>query len=353
MTPLFVWAQEQLCDLLGRSARRHPQAWEAGPKTRLLIENGCGASAEEWLSTLAQAFPCPEQPFQVRFVNNKLDRHQLLPEAQVYLTTHLSQRLLERAAQLNWIHLAVGGVEFLEPLTIPAHVKITTAAGLSAAGIAEHVIGLIIALDRRFDLAFERQQRGRWSQSGILEHILTLRGKTLGILGMGHNGQALIQPAGALGMRVIGFDQRSDLRLDGLEKLYGPDGLPDLLRESDFVVVCLPLSKETHRIIGSDTLALMRPSACLINVARGGLVDEGALAQALRRRQIAGAALDVLTVEPPPRVHPLRGCPKLLITPHVAGNIYTFRKEIQQQFIENLKAYLKREEREGAHHPHV
>jgi phosphoglycerate dehydrogenase-like enzyme len=142
-------------------------------------------------------------------------------------------------------------------------------------------------------------------------------------------------------MRVIGLDMRYDLILEGVEKVFSPDNLLALLSQVGFAILCLPLTPLTRNLIGPKELEALGLHAYLVNVGRGGLVDEVALAQALRRGRLAGAVLDVLTNEPPSFFHPLRGCPNLIITPHVAGHIYTYRKEIVLDVCRRLRIYTQ------------
>jgi len=277
----------------------------------------------------------------MRFVRGSAERHILAPEMHVFVSTWLDADLLDRARELRWVDLALAGVEFLEDIDIPARLQITSAAGVAAEGIAEHVLGLMIALDRRFDLAVRRLDRWVWSQHGIVENIGGLKGRTVGVVGLGHNGRAVARRARAVGMRVIGLDKCRDLVVDGIEATYYPDSLYEFLRAADFAVLCVPLTMETRGMIGCAELEALGSAGYLINVARGAVIDEKALAQALRRGDIAGAALDVLSQEPPGTFHPLRGCPNLIVTPHVAGNIYTFRREIQRRFAVNLWSHVE------------
>ncbi|MDZ7336939.1 MAG: hypothetical protein ONB30_00210 [candidate division KSB1 bacterium] len=321
--------------------KRHFQiGWDEQPQTKVLIETWPGFDPNDWLATLHDQLAHWEQSVQIRFVRNRWERYVLASEAHVYVSTCLSADFLVQAKSLQWVYLAIGGTEFLEDLNVPRHIKIITAAGISATGVAEHTIGLMIALDRRFDLAVRRQLKWIWDQSDILENIQGLRGRTVGLIGLGRNGRAIAALSKALGMRVIALDVRSDLFIEGLEALYNREQLLELLECSDFAILCLPLTRATQGMIGKKELEALGPNSYLINVARGGLVDEKALAWALRHGVIRGAALDVLSEEPSSRLSPLRGCPNLIVTPHVAGNIYTFREEIRRRFARNLKAFL-------------
>jgi len=344
-------ARQLALDVLARRYARRPGAgWGDGERLRVLIETWPGFEAGDWTAALDAHCPGWRDSADVRFVGGRVQRYALLPQAEVYVGTWLDADVLARAERLRWAHLALAGVEFLEELDRPAGLQVTTATGVAAEGIAEHVVGMMIALDRRLDLAVRRFDRGVWSQRGVVEHIRGLRGRTLGVIGLGHNGRAVARLACAMGMHVLGLDVRAGLTVDGVEAMYGPQGLHDLLRAADFCVLCVPLTARTRGMIDAAELAALGPKGYLINVARGAVVDERALGRALRRGQIAGAALDVLSREPPGILHPLRGCPNLIVTPHVAGNIHTFRLEIQRRFAANLRCFLDGDELKGTYH---
>jgi len=334
-----------------RIYKRHSMVqWSSGQNLKVLIETWPGFTKEDWIQALDSDFEGWNQLVEICFVQNSLERYALAADMEVYVSTWLTPDLLVDSPKLKWVHLTLGGVEFLNDLEIPSHLKITTASGLTANGIAEHVLGLMIALDRRFDLALKRNQRWKWDQVGILEHIRCLKGRTVGIVGLGHNGRAVANLGKAMGMQVIGLDKRTDLAPEGVEKIYAPNELSELLKKADFVVLCVSLTKETKKLIGSQELEQLGRDSYLINVSRGEVVDEDCLSWALRNGIIAGAALDVLSVEPPSRFNPLRRCPNLIITPHIAGNIYTFRGEIRKRFVQNLKVFLSSGELEGLYH---
>jgi phosphoglycerate dehydrogenase-like enzyme len=328
--------------------RRRPVAqWSDGQQLRVLIETWPGFMETDWLQSLNRYFSGWNDLVEVRFAEKKWERLVLAARMQVYASTWLTSDFIACSPSLQWVYLALGGIEFLENLEVPSRTKITTASGISADGIAEHVIGLMVALDRRLDLAIRFQKKWRWRQAGILENIHGLRGRTVGVVGLGHNGRAVARLALAMGMRVIGLDKQSGSRIEGVEAVYGPENLPELLAKVDFLVLCVPLTEETRGLIGRKELTMLGRDSYLINVARGGIVDEKALAWALRNRIIVGAALDVLASEPPSAFHALRNCPNLILTPHIAGNIYTFRDAIRQRFVRNLKAFVSGGELEG------
>lgn len=315
--------------------------WSRDDRLRVLVEKEPGFGPAEWEASLDEGFPQWRDEVEVAFSGDRRSRKTLVRDAEVFVASWVSQKVLDGGKSLRWVHVTLSGQDFGDDLEVPEDVTITAAAGVASGGIAEHVAGLMIALDRRFDRALERQSRWDWSQDGILGEIRGLRGRTVGIAGLGHSGRAVARVAAALGMRAVALT-RTGQPAEGVAHVFTPDALDRFLRVSDFAVLCVPLTRETRGMIGEAELAALGAESFLVNVARGELVDEAALAQALKDGTIAGAALDVLSQEPPPRRHPLRGCPNLIVTPHVAGNVHTFAPEIRAQFVAELRRVTER-----------
>jgi phosphoglycerate dehydrogenase-like enzyme len=182
--------------------------------------------------------------------------------------------------------------------------------GVSAVSIAEHALALLLAVARRIPQADAATRRGEWPRGQSVE----LNGKTCGVIGLGAIGRRFAQLAAAIGMRVVAWTMHPR-EMPAIEMAE----LDDLYRMSDVVSVHLRLSPETEGMIGAAQFALMKPGAILLNTARGAIVDEAALVEALRTRRIAGAGLDVFTVEPLPLGHPLTALANVVLTPHCAG----------------------------------
>ncbi len=202
----------------------------------------------------------------------------------------------------------------------------------------------MLASARRLPEAIRAQDARRWI-CGELAGLPSLRGRTLAIVGLGAIGRELARIAAGLGMIVIGTRREADDPLPaGVAEAFGPDALPGVLARADFVVLAAPLTGGTRGIIGAAELRQMKPTAWLVNVARGRLIDEAALIEALTRGQIAGAALDVVEHEPLDPSSPLWGLPNVLITPHAAGFREDYWEEATRLFAGNLERYLRGEE---------
>ncbi len=245
------------------------------------------------------------------------------------------------APGLRWVHFVHAGVERSAKLEyLRGDLAMTSGAGRSAEALAEHALFFMQALNFRFPVFLDAQRAHCWGVSGQ-EELRALYGKTLGIVGLGHTGQALARKARAFGMTVIAYRRRSHSCEDVDELYCADDGatLESLLRRSDFVVLAASLNDQSHRLIGERELAMMKSSAFLINVARGEVVDEAALVRALDERKIAGAATDVATQEPLPPDHPLWSAPNLLITPHCTPKMPDREARMLELVLENIRRF--------------
>lgn len=226
--------------------------------------------------------------------------------------------VLQPGGRLRWIHSIPAGAEgVLTPEVVAAgHIALTSTKGAQDPFVAAHALALMLALGRGLPGFARAQAEGRWGGTWPPEDVF---GQTVLILGVGGVGGHLARMCGAgLGMRVLGM-ARTRHNDPHVERYVEPGGLHAALGEADFVVLCLALTAETRGIIDATAVASMKPSAYLINVARGGLVDQDALIAALQSGLIAGAGLDATAVEPLPAESPLWAMPNVIITPHIAG----------------------------------
>ncbi|HMH49414.1 MAG TPA: D-2-hydroxyacid dehydrogenase [Candidatus Acidoferrum sp.] len=244
--------------------------------------------------------------------------------------------LYARAERLRWLHAMGAGVDWALVPELPKRVVVTRSPGVFGPWMAEYVIGWSLWVTQRMAQYREAQTRREWIQHHPPER---LAGKTMAIVGLGDIGRAVARAARQTGVRVIGVT-RSARPVSGVERVYRSRDLSRALAVADFVVLVIPLNDTTRGLIGAAELAAMRPTAWLINIGRGALIDEGALVQALQHRTIAGAVLDVFTTEPLPRDHPLWTLDNAVITPHISGP--NLPEEIVPVFNDNLTRYLAR-----------
>jgi phosphoglycerate dehydrogenase-like enzyme len=250
--------------------------------------------------------------------------------------TGIDDALLERAVEgtaLRWVHSVSAGVEHL-PLERMAErgILLTSSAGAYATAMTEYALAAMIMLSRNLPSWLAAQPERRWLDADAYGSSV-LRGKRLGIVGYGAVGRELASAARALGMSVWAT-KRSPLFLS-------PDRLGEMLAESDAVVLRASLNRTTRHLIGEDELAAMKPTAILVNVGRGGLIDEDALVRALQHGRLRGAMLDVTAEEPLPAESPLWTAPNLLITPHISGNAPESWDGQVDFFCRNLRLYLE------------
>lgn len=266
------------------------------------------------------------------------------PASSEVVVTGIDEAVFERVIEapgLRWVHSISAGVEHL-PLARMAErgILLTNSAGAYASAMVEYALAGMIMLSRNLPSWLEGQRERRWLEADSFEASL-LRGKRLGIVGYGAVGRELATTARAMGMEVWAT-KRSPVFLSGepLNRLLPSDGLPELLATSDFVVLCASLNRSSRHLIGEAELAAMKPSAVLVNVARGGLIDEDALTRALKEGGIGAAMLDVTTEEPLPSDSDLWTAPNLLITPHISGNAPESWLWEVEFFCSNLRLYL-------------
>jgi D-2-hydroxyacid dehydrogenase (NADP+) len=272
-----------------------------------------------------------------------------LRDSEIIFAFSLRPEQFRMAQNMRWIHAPTAAVhQLLFPELVKSDVVLTNAREVHGPVVAEHVIALIFALAKKIPQAARLQQKRIWGQDAIWNdgpRPREVAGATLGLIGLGSIGRTVARMASALGMRVIAVREHPEKeRPEGIAAVYAPPQINDLLSQSDYVVVAAPLTEATRGLINADRLAAMRPDAYLINVGRGPQVDEGALAEALRNRRIAGAALDVFEHEPLPAESPLWELENLLITPHTASLTEKLWQRHYALFSENLRRYLAREQ---------
>jgi phosphoglycerate dehydrogenase-like enzyme len=246
------------------------------------------------------------------------------------------QRLVASVPNLRWIHTTSAGVDHvLFPKLAEFDVALTNASGVFNVPIAETVLAYMLAVVKRLPQFLDQQRVRHWHNLELRE----LRGLTAGILGLGDIGGEVARLCQAFGMHVVGL-RRHPQPSQFAEEVLPPDRLHDLLARSDFVVIATPLTDQTRGMIGRAELKAMRSDAWLINIARGPIVDEDALIEALRDRTIGGACLDVFSLEPLPEDSPLWDLPNVIVTPHNSWSSSHWREREIELFLENLRRYV-------------
>jgi phosphoglycerate dehydrogenase-like enzyme len=227
----------------------------------------------------------------------------------------MADHVVRDAPNLEWIQALGSGVDNIADLpSLRPDVLVTTARGVQGIPVSEATIALMLALARSLPRAVRNQDRHHWERWPAR----LLHGKTAGIFGIGQIAEVLAPKLKALGMNVIGVSS-AKRSAAGIDRMHHRDELVAVVRELDFFVLLTPYSAETKGIVDARVLAAMKPASFLVNVARGGVMDEAALIEALKLGKIAGAALDVFAEEPLPESHPFWSMPNVIVTPHLAG----------------------------------
>lgn len=267
-----------------------------------------------------------------------------LADAEAFVGWTFPRELFAAAKRLRWVHSASAGVEAsLFPELVASDVLLTNGAGLHSVSIPEHVLALMLALGRNLHEAQRLQARATWDRFAAIAFgggIRELAGSNLAILGAGAIGRSLARLGRALDMRVRILRRRPDRGVDGAEAVVGPRDLHALLGWADFVVLATPLTDETRGLIDRDALGAMRSQAFLINVARGEVIDDDALVEALRAGGIAGAGLDAFREEPLPASSPYWSLPNVIVTPHVSGYTQRYFERTLELFRDNLRRFV-------------
>ncbi len=293
--------------------------------------------ASRYAAALARDFP------EVRFCEvptpEEMVRHlPALGGAEVLMTKGGSMKpdIVAGLPELAWVQSLIAGVDrFVNALAPRPGVLLTSTRGMHGEQMAEMALTQMLVLARNVPLFVRNQPRHvwqRWQPS-------VLRGKCVGIVGLGTSGQAIARLCHVLGMHVVGITHAKN-RSVPCDEVYGYDGLAEAAAKADFLILAVSYRPDTERLINAGVLAAMKPTAFLINIARGGVVDDDALIEALRDGGIAGAALDVFRTEPLPAGSPLWDLPNVFLTPHVAGMSEHYVDQALRIIGPNLKAYL-------------
>jgi phosphoglycerate dehydrogenase-like enzyme len=248
---------------------------------------------------------------------------QELPDTDIFVGYSLRAEQLTHAKKLKWIHSTAAGVaQLMYPELRDSGIVVTNPSGVFSSPMAEHTMGLLLALARNFPDSTRHQDRSHWGQQGIWDkpqHLTELSSQVLLIVGFGSIGRELAKRARAFDMRVWGVTRSGTGDTSHAEKIVPVAQFEEALPHADYVVIAAPETTETRHIIGAPQIAKMKPGARLINVGRGSLLDEAALIRALESGSLGGAALDVTSVEPLPPESPLWKAPNLFITPHTSA----------------------------------
>jgi phosphoglycerate dehydrogenase-like enzyme len=269
------------------------------------------------------------------------ERRRALARAEVLIQLHTPKDLMSLAPRLRWLQGIGAGVDqFAIAGVTRDQVFVTNASGVSAGSMAEFVIGRLLQIWKRFPEAEVHQRRHEY----VRTYGRSFAGSVIGIVGLGNIGSAVARRARAMGVRVLGLKRSvSGGDHEDVDGVFGPSQLHEMLAGCDAVVVTAPATPETHHLIDRAALAAMKPGAVLVNVARGSLVDESALIEALASGHLSAAALDVFEQEPLPADSPIWDIPNLWVSAHSSVSVDRYIDDVFDLFEDNLRRYVSGE----------
>ena len=279
-------------------------------------------------------------PMRVEVTRDRAEIERLLPDIEIAVG-RFPHDLIPKAPKLRWMQQWGAGADWLlkHPEAAEAPFVLTNASGVHAVPISEHIFAYMLAFARGFPRAQRDQLESRWNPIAGRD-LLELAGSTMLLVGVGAIGARTAKVAASFDMRVVGVRRDPSIDVDGVAEMHALTDLRQLLPEADFVVLTVPLTHTTRGLIGASDLRVMKKSAYLVNIGRGGTVREADLVRALQEGWIAGAGLDVFEEEPLPSDSPLWGMDNVIITSHYSGATPRYHERAFAIFVDNLKRYL-------------
>lgn len=295
----------------------------------------------EGVTALRARFP------HIEFVHATSDdeRARGLADCDVAYTWILKAAEFAQARKLRWLHTSAVAVETLcLPDLFARDVVVSNTRGVQAVPIAEHTLAVVLALSKQLPLVLHHQRNARWAQNDFMGPSLPwlLKGRTLGLIGVGTIGSEIASRAKAFGMRVVAMRRRSGhSALPAIDEVFGAAQLDAFLTQCHVLVIAAPLTTETLGLVGAAQMALLPRGAVIVNVGRAKIVDTDALIAALHSGHLGGASLDVYPQEPLPSEHPLWSCPNVILTPHTSGFRQGHWEEVVELFADNLERFAR------------
>jgi len=287
---------------------------------------------------LAEKIQSQVQDIDLVQATDRADALDKLETAEVVIEHGYDERIFQNAPNLAWVQsLSAGHDRYDIDFFKKNNITLTTASGVHAVPVTEHVFGSLLMIERGLDRAQQQQSRHEWNRWSPGE----MAGKTMGIVGVGAIGSRVAELARAYGLTVLGTKRDPKTGGGAVDKMYNPTDLHRLLGQSDYVVLTCPLTDETYGLIDQQALESMASTAILVNVARGGVVKQQPLVQALKNGEIGGAVLDVFESEPLPEDSALWNLSNVHITPHLAGGSPRFFNRVAELFAENFTRFTE------------
>jgi D-2-hydroxyacid dehydrogenase (NADP+) len=293
--------------------------------------------ADEYKKALLPKFP----EVSIHSAKKEEEIGDFIEKADILLVIRISNEMIKKASKLKWIQALTTGVDYIINLpSLKKDVIVTSTRGMHGPQVSEMAFLLMLALNRSFPEVVRNQDKAVWERwPGRL-----LWKKKVAILGVGVIGEEIARKCKAFGMEVFGIDIVKK-KVESVDIFYGPENIINVAREVDYFIIVAPFTPQTEKMVDSKVLSAMKPTAFLLNLGRGEIVDEDALINALKSGKIAGAGLDTYCQEPLPKDHPFWGMKNVIVSPHVAGMSDIYVEQAVSIFEENLRRFLKGESR--------
>ena len=291
--------------------------------------------AKEYEKALKTKFP----EVSIHAATKEQEVGDFIEKTDILLTVRISDDLIKEASKLQWVHAMTTGVDYLVNLSsLGKGVLITSSRGIHGPQMSEMAFLLMLALNRNFPQIVRNQDKRVWERWPAR----LLYQKKVGILGVGVIGEEIARRCKAFGMTIFGIDIIKR-KVDAVDYFHGPEELLRVAKEVDYLIIVVPHTPQTNKMVGTEVLSSMKPTAFLINIGRGEIVDEDALMHTLETGKIAGAALNTFYTEPLPKDHPFWRMKNLIVTPHVGGMSDIYVEQVLPIFEENLRRFLRGE----------
>jgi phosphoglycerate dehydrogenase-like enzyme len=324
--------------LLKTMVRHCRRSWKTDKYKILIQTNQNGFSEKKWQLFFSGLPDFNSDVFEWHYVRCSADFIKLTAAANAVFCFHPHPLANWRQPELKLVYFGLNGVENIDQTMFLPSTQLEFIKGLAAELVAEYALGLALLMNRRLHLALFNQVNRHWQQTPLLNYrFCPLASQTIGVMGLGNIGRAVARQFSQLGCRVIGYDSRIDRQLTFISQWFDRETLADFLKQLDVLILTLPLTNQTQGLLGAAELALLKPNAKVINVARSGIVQTKALRQRLQKKDIFVVA-DVFDQEPLPVADDFWEQQQMIVTPHVAGNVNLIAQAVQQDFWQKLKA---------------
>ncbi len=323
--------------LLSNSLNRF-SAWNDDRKIKVLVKTWDGFDNALWSNITGEKIAKLEKYAQFIFTFNKLDFIKNIKNADIVFSDSIETSVNNK--KIKFIQVPLSGVDYIEKYK-SLKGKIVTSRGLSSDLISEYVLTFILLQSKRINIIEDNMKNQKWEQSALLKEMKKNSDVKICVYGFGSVGKKIVENLSQLGFIIYIIDENYNNKIKNDTKIHFIKNLSEINGNIDFIVLAVPLTKKTKKMVDSKFIENIGENCCLINISRGEIINEKDLIYALKNNLLKSAVLDVVSNEPLLPSSELWNCPNLIITPHVAGNINLIKEQILERFINNVWAVIK------------